>query len=111
MRWNLRMVAARRGLWRPGEVLEAFRGAGFTASRSKVSALWRGVPVSVRLDDLDLICAALGCTVGDLLEPEPPAGNRTGAGRQDLSRGEARAGRARPVPRRGTDRPRSLPPN
>jgi hypothetical protein len=24
-----------------------------------------------RLDDLDKVCAALGCTVADLLEPEP----------------------------------------
>jgi DNA-binding Xre family transcriptional regulator len=33
----------------------------------KVSALWSGKPISVRLDDLDKICAALGCTVADLL--------------------------------------------
>ena len=38
-----------------------------------MSALWSGKPVSVRLDDLDKICAALGCTVADLLEAEPLA--------------------------------------
>ncbi|MGW7380480.1 hypothetical protein [Streptomyces sp. NPDC054794] len=31
---------------------------GFTPSLSKVAALWADTPVTVRLDDLDKICAA-----------------------------------------------------
>src|SRR2546423_15684221 len=34
-------------------------------------------PITVRLDDLDRICAALGCTVADLLEAEPVADTGT----------------------------------
>src|SRR5229473_1436188 len=68
MKWNLRWAAAKRDIWRPSGLLAAFEAAGFTPSLSKVAALWSGKPISVRLDDLDKICAALGCTVADLLE-------------------------------------------
>jgi DNA-binding Xre family transcriptional regulator len=71
MKWNLRWAAARRDIWRPSDLLTAFEDVGFTPSLSKVAALWSGKPISVRLDDLDKICAALGCTVADQLEPEP----------------------------------------
>jgi Cro/C1-type HTH DNA-binding domain len=70
--------------------------------------LWSGKPVSVRLDDLDKICAALGCTVADLLEAEPlPASD----GEREQPRAAAGDGgqAVRPVPRRGGAR-RSLPP-
>ncbi|MYW00802.1 helix-turn-helix domain-containing protein, partial [Streptomyces sp. SID3343] len=67
------MVAAQRDLWRPTEVLAAFRQVGFNPSLSKVAAMWSGTPVTVRLDDLDKMCAALDCTVADLLQAEPLA--------------------------------------
>ena len=73
MKWNLRWAAARRDIWRPSDLLKAFEEVGFTPSLSKVAALWSGKPISVRLDDLDKMCAALGCTVADLLEAEPLA--------------------------------------
>ncbi len=38
---------------------------------SAVAALWSGKPVTVRLEDLDKICAALDCTVADLMQAEP----------------------------------------
>jgi Cro/C1-type HTH DNA-binding domain len=28
-------------------------------------------PVSIKFDDLDVICAVLGCQIGDVLTPEP----------------------------------------
>lgn len=62
MKWNLRWAAANRGIWRPSELMPVFAEVGFTPSLSKVSALWSGTPVTVRLEDLDLICAALDCT-------------------------------------------------
>ncbi|MFD7417600.1 helix-turn-helix domain-containing protein [Kitasatospora purpeofusca] len=113
MKWNLRMVAAQRDLWRPTEVLAAFQEVGFHPSLSKVAALWGGKPVTVRLDDLDLICAALDCTVADLLQAEPAAAQ----GEQDEriaadGSGDRAGGRPRPVPR--THRPggpRLLPPS
>ena len=115
MKWNLRWAAARRDIWRPSDLLKAFEEVGFTPSLSKVAALWSSKPISVRLDDLDKICAALGCTVADLLEAEPAAaaaGDIQQAG-QAVSAGRQPDGPARPEPRRGGGRPgpRSLPPN
>ena len=42
-------------------------------SAGKMSGLWSGQPNTVRLDELDVICAVLGCDVGELLLPEPVA--------------------------------------
>ncbi|WP_328418509.1 helix-turn-helix transcriptional regulator (plasmid) [Streptomyces violaceus] len=111
MKWNLRWVAARQDIWRPTDLLAAFRRVGFNPSLSKVSALWGGTPVTVRLEDLDLICQALGCTVADLLEAEPAAtaADEEGETRAAAS-GERVPGPVRPVPRH--DGPRRLqPPN
>jgi DNA-binding Xre family transcriptional regulator len=114
MKWNLRMVAAQRDLWRPTQVLAAFQQAGFSPSLSKVAAMWSGTPVTVRLDDLDKICAALGCTVGDLLQAEPvtAAGSPREEQAQLAAGGGASGGPVRrPVPRHAGGGPRSLPPN
>ena len=78
MKWNLRWAAAKRDIWRPADLLKAFEEVEFAPSLSKVAALWSGKPISVRLDDLDKICAALGCTVADLLEAEPLASTDDG---------------------------------
>ncbi|WNM37594.1 helix-turn-helix transcriptional regulator [Micromonospora halotolerans] len=109
MKWNLRWAAARRDIWRPSDLKTAFEQVGFTPSLSKVAALWSAKPVTVRLDDLDMICAALNCTVADLLEAEPVAVNLP----QERSRravGET-DGPARPTPRRPGGRGPLLPPN
>jgi DNA-binding Xre family transcriptional regulator len=112
VKWNLRWVAARRDIWRPSQLLAAFEQVGFTPSLSKVAALWGQKPITVRLDDLDKICAALGCTVADLLETEPLVTREDEE--QETPRvaggGDDRAGLARPTPRRGGNR-RALPPN
>jgi putative transcriptional regulator len=36
-----------------------------------MSALWTGTPTTIRLDDLDVICAVLDCDPAELLIPEP----------------------------------------
>ena len=108
MKWNLRWAAAKRDIWRPSDLLKAFEEAGFTPSLSKVAALWSGKPISVRLDDLDKICAALACTVADLLEAEPlPASGEEQQPRRAAGNGDRAV---RPTPRRGGPK-RSLPPN
>ena len=104
MKWNLRWAAARRDIWRPSDLLRAFEETGFTPSLSKVAALWSGKPVSVRLDDLDKMCAALGCTVADLLEAEPLAG-AGGEQQQQAAGAGGQAGACRPGAA-----PRRLPP-
>jgi hydroxypyruvate isomerase len=57
-------------IWRASDLMAACRAAGFAPTVSKVGALWSGAPSVLRLDDLDMLCAALHCTVADLLEPE-----------------------------------------
>ncbi|MGW0662194.1 helix-turn-helix domain-containing protein [Streptodolium elevatio] len=110
MKWNLRMVAAQRDIWRPTQLLAAFEQVGFTPSLSKVAALWSGQPVTVRLEDLDKICAALDCTVADLMQAEPQA--HLAARAEGERRVVGAEGAVRPVPGRGSGRgPRGLPPN
>src|SRR5260370_42338836 len=112
MKWNLRWAAAKRDIWRPVVLMAAFGAAGFPPSLSKVAALWSGKPISVRLDDLDKMCAALGCTVADLLEAEPLAiaGGEQEQPRRAVGADGQAAGPVRPTPRPGGP-PRSLPPN
>ena len=71
MRWNLRLAAANRGIWKASELQRQLAGRGLVISAGKMSALWSGQPVSVKLADLDVICAVLGCEIGELLIPEP----------------------------------------
>ncbi|MDI2127139.1 helix-turn-helix domain-containing protein [Yinghuangia seranimata] len=71
MRWNLRMAAAERGIWKSAEMRRLLAASGMEISQGKMSALWTGTPTTVRLDDLDVICHVLQCTPTDLLIPEP----------------------------------------
>ncbi len=71
MRWNLRMKAAEAGIWKSAEMRRRLAAAGLEISAGKMSALWTSTPVTVRLDDLDVICAVLDCTPADLLICEP----------------------------------------
>lgn len=71
MRWNLRMKAAERGIWKSTEMRRLLADAGLAISAGKMSALWTGAPTTIRLDDLDVICSVLGCTPTDLLICEP----------------------------------------
>lgn len=71
MRWNLRLKAAERGIWKSAEMRRRLADAGLEFSAGKMSALWSGTPTSVRLDDLDVICAVLECDPAELLIPEP----------------------------------------
>jgi DNA-binding Xre family transcriptional regulator len=102
MQWNLRMVAAQRGLWRASDLRRLLAEAGLEVSGGKMSYLWSGQPISVRLDDLEVICQVLDCEVGELLLREAAAGAAA------TPRPEAAtASTIRPAPRRGR---RTLPP-
>lgn len=80
MRWNLRMKAAEAGIWKSAELRRRLAEAGLEISAGKMSGLWTGNPTTVRLDDLDVICAVLGCTPSELLicEPDKVAARRPG---------------------------------
>ncbi|MFE3175930.1 helix-turn-helix domain-containing protein [Amycolatopsis sp. NPDC059090] len=71
MRWNLRMKAAEQGIWKSTELRRRLAEAGLEVSAGKMSALWTSTPVTIRLDDLDVICAVLECEPTDLLIREP----------------------------------------
>ena len=71
MRWNLRLAAAQRGIWKASECQRMLAERGLIVSAGKMSGLWSGDPASIKLADLDVICAVLGCGVEELLIPEP----------------------------------------
>ncbi len=106
MKWNLRLAAAHRDIWKASELQRLLAERGLVISAGKMSGLWSGQPVSLKLDDLDVICAVLGCQIGELLIPEPDKVPRPG--QPDTPRAaEATSGPA-VVPRRRDGR--SLPP-
>ena|SRR5438445_10708585 len=104
MEWNLRMVAAQRGIWRSTELRRALAGAGLEISAGKMSHLWSGTPISIRLEDLEVICAVLDCQPSELLLRSDP----TKAKQKAEAIKAAEATRAVRPSRRGGGR--SLPP-
>jgi DNA-binding Xre family transcriptional regulator len=106
MKWNLRLAAANRGIWKASELQRLLAERGMVISAGKMSGLWSGHPNTVRLDELDVICAVLGCGVEELLLPEPETVPQPepASGEQALAVAEARP--VTPRPRGG----RSLPP-
>ena len=108
MKWNLRLAAASRGIWKASELQKMLAGRGMVISAGKMSGLWSGHPNAVKLADLDVICAVLGCEIGELLIPEPvPETPPAGLGVQSGA-GPAAAAPVVVVPRRRDGR--SLPP-
>lgn len=125
MRWNLRLAAANRGIWQASQLQRMLAEHGLVMSAGKMSGLWSGSPISLKLADLDVICVVLGCEIGELLIPEPdsvarartenldePATSHTGTGEPGARQpgdGQPGAGHpARVVPRRRDGR--SVPP-
>jgi DNA-binding Xre family transcriptional regulator len=106
MKWNLRLAAANRGIWKASELQRLLAERGMVISAGKMSGLWSGQPNTVKLDELDVICAVLGCDVGELLLPDPVAAPtpESAAGESTGAVAEARA----ITPRSRTGR--SLPP-
>jgi len=110
MRWNLRMAAAERGIWKSTELRRLLADAGLEISAGKMSLLWASTPTTVRLDDLDVICTVLDCSPADLLTVDPAAvaARRPGAVRTGTEDDPARPASSKVTPRLG--RNRSLPP-
>lgn len=106
MKWNLRLKAAERGIWKSTEMRRLLADAGLEISAGKMSALWTGTPTTIRLDDLDVICAVLDCDPADLLIPEPDKV----AARRPRHEQAANSDEPGPVVAPRFDRPRSEPP-
>jgi DNA-binding Xre family transcriptional regulator len=107
MKWNLRLAAAHRDIWKASDLQRLLAEHGLVISAGKMSGLWSSQPVSLKLDDLDVICAVLGCEIGELLIPEPGKVPRPGQATGGQAAQAAPAGPA-VVPRRRDGR--SVPP-
>jgi DNA-binding Xre family transcriptional regulator len=92
--------------------------AGLEISAGKMSSWWAGSPPTMRLDDLDVLCAVLECTPNDLMTPEPekvaqrrPRNTETANGNDNGNGGDnggGGGGSSTLSPRLGN--PRSAPP-
>lgn len=104
MKWDLRMAAARREIWKASDMRRLLAEHGMEISAGKMSGLWSGQPASIRLDDLEVICAVLGCGPEELLLREPETvqarpsvpESRTAAGRSGAVTPVRRSGRTAP---------------
>jgi len=105
VKWNLRLAAANRGIWKASELQRMLAGAGLVISAGKMSGLWSGSPASIKLDDLDIICAVVGCGVEELLITEPATITRPASDQQAAAPSDS----GPPVTPRRRDG-RSLPP-
>jgi DNA-binding Xre family transcriptional regulator len=98
VKWNLRLAAANRGIWKASELQRMLADAGLVISAGKMSGLWSGNPASIKLDDLDVICAVLGCGVQELLITEPVEVPVAGDQPHNQRQSEQAASAARAVP-------------
>ena len=108
MKWNLRLAAANRGIWKASELQRMLAEAGLRISAGKMSGLWSGSPASVKLDDLDVICAVVGCGVEELLIPEPVTSGKAAGEQHDEQAAASPQAAPAVTPRRRDGR--SLPP-
>ena len=92
MKWNLRLAAANRGIWKASELQRMLAERDLVISAGKMSGLWSGDPASIKLSDLDVICAVLGCGVEELLIPEPDKVSPAQRAGEPGRRGAASAG-------------------
>lgn len=108
MRWNMRLKAAERGIWKSTEMRRRLAEYGLEISAGKMSALWTTTPTTIRLEDLEVICAVLECEPTDILirEPEQVAARRRSVAKEVNGTPSGRASKV--TPRLG--RNRSVPP-
>lgn len=121
MQWNLRLRAAERGIWKSAQMRRMLADAGLEISAGKMSSWWAGSPPTMRLEELDVLCAVLECTPNDLMSPEPDkvaarrprasdAANGNGNGGDDDPDGNGGTGDGGPVVAPRFGKPRSRPP-
>lgn len=116
MQWNLRLRAAERGIWKSAQLRRMLADAGLEISAGKMSSWWAGAPPTMRLEDLDVLCAVLECTPNDFMTPEPdkvaarrPKSSDAANGANHGQPGDGAPGSGPAVPPR-LGKPRSTPP-
>ena len=109
MKWNLRLAAANRGIWKASDLQRMLAEHGLRISAGKMSGLWSGDPASIKLDDLDVICAVLGCGVEEIMIPEPEKVRRREDPQQPVAAASSSSSGGPPVTPKRRDG-RTLPP-
>jgi hypothetical protein len=94
-----------QAVWLPRPVRSVVPGGLYGAGRRVRGDRRPGQPVSVKLSNLNVICAVLGCQIGELLIPQPEKVPAPAPAELPVA---AVAGTTPVVPRRPTGR--SLPP-
>lgn len=111
MQWNLRLRAAERGIWKSAEMRRLLADVGLEISAGKMSSWWATSPPTLKLDELDVLCAVLDCTPNDLLSPEPDKVNARKPAPSDVAQSASNSGGAgSPVVTPRLNNPRSTPP-
>jgi DNA-binding Xre family transcriptional regulator len=89
VKWDLRLAAANRGIWKASELQNMLAARSMVISAGKMSGLWSGSPNIIRLDALDVICAVLGLRARRAPAPRARQGPaaRTGGNRAAGRRG------------------------
>ena len=57
MKWNLRLTAANRSIWKASELLRRLAERGMVISTGKMSGLWSGQPNTPRRDGFVILGA------------------------------------------------------
>jgi len=66
--WNLRQLMADQGLFKTTELIPLLEEFGVSLSREQVYRLVTQTPERANLHFIGAVCAALNCTVSDLIE-------------------------------------------
>ncbi|MEV2225007.1 helix-turn-helix transcriptional regulator [Nocardia vinacea] len=110
MKWNLRLVAANRGIWKSSELRRLLAARGLEISTGKMSGMWSSTPAVLRPDELDVLCAVLDCGIAELITAEPNTVAQPVAAEEHVravgDQGADAVRKIMPKPRTG----RSLPP-
>ncbi|MCI3929204.1 helix-turn-helix domain-containing protein [Streptomyces sp. AN091965] len=109
MKWNLRLAAAHRGIWKASELQRLLAEHGLVVSAGKMSGLWSSTPASIKLSDLEVICVVLDCEITEIMQPEPENVTRTAKDEQPAAEAAGQSSPARSVVPRSRSG-RSLPP-
>ena len=112
MQWSLRLRAAERGIWKSAHLRRMLADAGLEISAGKMSSWWAGTPPTMRLEELDVLCAVLACTPNDLMTPEPDKVAARRVRHADTANGDdtSNGGETSPSVSPRFGKPRSTPP-
>jgi putative transcriptional regulator len=99
LEWRLRRVMAERGIWTGAELARLlWEKAGYRLTAPSISDLMSRQPRQLKVDTLDALCTALGCSPGDLLAHSPSRRSQSASNDQQAAKGNTRNGRPRPEP-------------